>query len=320
MPNTFGFGTDTTGFSSTTRNAIHKQVIDTLRAGLISLPKGSVVPAVVSHQEGENFTLVNTSYPDISTSAVTNPLTEGVAPSPIKLGIDTQSFTVQQQGAWTKVTDIAQMQSPHDLLATVAPDKIARLAAEYFDLLGQTAIAADATASALGDTGAALTSTVLLDVLAEAESYDFEPVPGAGFYVICHPYALRGLKGETNLAGYTDVTAQVAAGDLTSGAIGQYRGATFLTSTKYTATGSNYPVYVMGANAITAGDLGTLEYVKFSGAAPGNELNQFAGVGFKVVGGAKVLAFANRADGAGTNDADTTRVLKFSVTSGIGSF
>jgi hypothetical protein len=207
MADTFGLGTDTTGFSSTVHAAIHKQVIDTLRAGLISVPRGAVVPAVVSHQMGENFTLVNTLYPDIDPAAVTDPLSEGVAPSGLKLGIDTQSFTVQQTGAWTKVTDIAQMQSPHNL-KTIAADKIARLAAEKVDLIAQTAIAAGATASALGDTSDVLTSTVLLDVLAEAEGLDFEPVPGIGLYVICHPYALRGLKGETALNGYIDVTTR----------------------------------------------------------------------------------------------------------------
>ena len=319
MTDTFGLGTDTTGFSSTVHSAIHKQVVETLRAGLISLPKGAVLPAVVSHQQGENFTLVNTSYPDIDPAAVTDPLSEGVAPSGIKLGIDTQSFTVQQDGAWTKITDIAAMQSPHDL-KRIAADKIARLAAEKIDLIGQTALAAGATASAIGDAGGNLTSTILLDVLAEAEAYDFEPVPGAGFYVICHPYALRGLKGETALNGYIDVTAQAAAGSLTKGAVGQYRGATFLTSTKYVASGDNYPVYVMGANSITAGDIGTVEYIAWDAAGPGNELRQLAGVGFKGVLGAKVLSFANRADGAGTNASDVTRVLKFSVTSGIGSF
>ncbi len=268
---------------------------------------------------GENFTLVNTSYPDIEPAAVTDPLSEGVAPSGLKLGIDTQSFTVQQTGAWTKVTDIAQMQSPHNL-KTIAADKIARLAAEKLDLIAQTAIAAGATASALGDTGDVLTSTVLLDVLAEAEGLDFEPVPGIGLYVICHPYALRGLKGETALNGYIDVTAQADAGVLTKGAVGQYRGATFLTSTKYTATAGAYPVYVMGANSITVGDTGTLEYIAWDAAGPGNELRQLAGVGFKGVLGAKVLAFANRADGAAVNASDVTRVLRFSVTSGIGSF
>jgi N4-gp56 family major capsid protein len=317
MADSFGLGTDTTGFSSTVHSAIHKSVVETLRAGLVSLPRGAVLPAIVSHQEGENFTLVNTSYPDIEPAAVTDPLTEGTAPSGIKLGIDTQSFTVAQTGAWTKVTDIAQMQSPHNL-KTIATDKIARLAAEKFDLVGQTALSVGATASALGDTGMPLSTSVLLDVLTEAEGLDFEPVPGAGLYVILHPYALRGLKGEDGLNGYVSVTSETGSG-LTKGAVAQYRGATFLTSTKFTATAGAYPVYVMGANSITAGDVGTLEYIAWDAAGPGNELRQLAGVGFKGVLGAKVLAFSNRADGSAVNASDVTRVLKFSVVSGIGA-
>ena len=317
MSNTFGLGTDTTGFSSTVHAAIRKAVIDTLRAGLISLPKGAVVPAVVSHQRGENFTLTNTSYPDIAPAAVTDPLTEGTAPSALKLNIDTQDTTVAQTGAWTKVTDIAMLQSPHDI-KRVATDKIARLAAEKIDLIGQTALAAGATASALGDTGTALSTSILLDVLAEAESYDFMPVPGAGFYVICHPYALRGLKGEDGLNGYVSVTAE-SGGDLTLGAVAQYRGATFLTSTKYTATAGAYPVYVMGAASVMAGDIGSMEYIAWEAAGPGNELRQLAGVGFKGILGAKVLSFANRADGSATAESDVTRVLKFTVASGFGA-
>jgi N4-gp56 family major capsid protein len=316
MPNTFGFGTDTTSFDSTVHDAIHKRVIETLRAGLVSVPKGAVVPAVVTSMQGENFTLRNVSYPDIAPAAVTD-LTEGVAPTPIKLNIDYQDFTVVQSGAWTKVTDIAAMQSPHNL-RVIAEDKISRLAAEKVDLIAQTAIAAGATASSLGDTLAPLSTQVLLDVLAEAEGLDYEPIPGVGFYVLLHPYALRGLKGEDGLNGYVSVTAQNGSG-LTKGAVAQYRGATFLTSTKFTASSGNYPVYVLGANSITVGDIGTLEYLSFSGAAPGNELAQFGGVGFKGVLGAKVLSFANRADGSATAESDVSRVLKLSVTSGIGA-
>ena len=57
MPNTFGFGTDTTGFSSTVHDAIQKAVVETLRAGLVALPRGTVVPGVVIAQKGNNFTI-----------------------------------------------------------------------------------------------------------------------------------------------------------------------------------------------------------------------------------------------------------------------
>jgi hypothetical protein len=107
----FGFTTGMTGFSDTVHTAIQKAVVATLRAGLIALPKGTVVPANLYAQKGENFTLRCTEYPDLEDTAVTNPLTEGVPPAPRKLGISTLDFDVAQVGAWTSVTDIAAFQS-----------------------------------------------------------------------------------------------------------------------------------------------------------------------------------------------------------------
>lgn len=313
MPNTFGFGTDTTGFSSTVHDHILKEVVATLRAGLISLPKGAVVPATVIGQKGNNFTMRSTAYPDLAAGTNTAPLTEGVAPAALKLGIDTQDWTVQQTGARTVITDIGEMQSPHDL-GNVAADKIARLAADTLDGIGRTALAALTTTN---DFGQALDTSILLDMKAAAQSADFEPIPGVGFYCILHPNALRGLEGEDALSGYTNVTAQTNGVALTKGAVGQYRGFTFLTSSKFTATAEVYPVYIVPANSIAAGDIGSLEFVNWSAAGPGNELAQLRGFGFKGVLGAEVLEFSESADGSGTNATAVPRVLRFGVTSGV---
>src|SRR4051812_44449189 len=126
MPNTFGFGTDTTTFSSTIHDHILKETVAVLRAGLVSLPKGAVVPATIVSQSGETSPLRSTAYPDLVDTTPTDPLTEGVAPTALKLGIDVQDWTVTQSGARTVITDLAQLQSPHDL-ATVASEKISRL-------------------------------------------------------------------------------------------------------------------------------------------------------------------------------------------------
>lgn len=313
MPNTFGFGTDTTGFSSTIHDHILKEVVATLRAGLVSMPKGAIVPASIVSQQGENFTLRSTAYPDLAVAAATDPLTEGVAPTALKLGIDTMDWTVTQSGARTVLTDLAQLQSPHDLKA-VAADKIARLAADKWDAIGRAALAA---LSSTNDYGSALTTSILLDMKAAAQSADFEPVPGAGFYCILHPNALRGLEGEDGIAGYTDVTAQVAGGQLTKGAVGQYRGFTFLPSSKFTATSGVYPVYIVPANSIAAGDVSTTEFVSWSAPGVGNELAQLVGLGFKGIFGAKVLDFSESADGSGTNATSVPRVLRFGVSSGV---
>lgn len=319
MTNTYGFGTDTSNFSNTIHNNILKAVVATLRAGLVSLPKGSVVPAQVGSQQGNNFTLISTEYPDLHDSTPTDPLTEGVAPNALKLGISTNSWTVTQSGARTVVTDIAQMQSPHDL-EQVAQDKIARLAAEKIDAIGRAALLAGA--EDLGDATSPLSTGVVLDVIAAAQARNYEPVPGAGFYFLLHPNALRGLTGEDGLNGYVNVMAE-SGNDaaITKGAVGQYRGATFLVSTKFVddvgdGTGA-YPIYVMGANAMACGDLATMEFIHWSAPGPGNELAQLMGVGFKGVLGAKVLAFAEGADGAGNNDTAQKRALSFTVTNGV---
>jgi N4-gp56 family major capsid protein len=237
-----------------------------------------------------------------------------VAPSAIKLGIDTLDFTVAQVGAWTKVTDLASIQSPHDL-RNVAADKIGRLAAQSFDKIARTALAAGA--SDLGSAGGQLDSAIVGDAIAIMQERDVQPVPGAGYYFLLHPNALRGLTGENGLTGWRDVIAQADAGQLTRGAVGQYQGGTFLTSTRFAADGSgNYPVYVLGAASMGAGDMSTFSYHRASGAAPGNELAQFESFGFKGIAGAKVISFAGEADGAGTNDPDTVRAIKFTVSSG----
>jgi len=221
-----GFSTSTTGFTSTVRTAIAKKVIDTLRAGLIALPRGAVVPANVLAKVGDNWTLRATAYPDLADAAATDPLTEGVPPASIELGIDTQDFTVAQAGAWTAVLDVAEYQSPHDL-AKVAAEKIARLAAQVIDNKAMTALRAHAVDI---DFGTKLTTDALLWSKSELAERSIMPVPGVGYYALCSPEALLGLETEASLNGYVDVTAQAKAGDLTKGAVSQYRGITFLTS------------------------------------------------------------------------------------------
>jgi N4-gp56 family major capsid protein len=230
MPN-FGFQTSVGNFSNTVHNAIQKRVLDTLRAGLIALPKGSVWAADLGPMRGENFTVTLTQYPDLLDAAVTNPLTEGTPPAALVLGVDTTTFTVAQIGAWTTVTDVAQFQSPHNLQA-VAVDKIARLAVQSIDNIALTALAAHTVDKEY--TGLILGTNALLDIKGELNARNVQPVPGAGYYALCHPYALRGLEGETNLNGYVDVTSHNAAqaASLTAGAVAQYRGITFLKSSR----------------------------------------------------------------------------------------
>lgn len=318
MSDTFGFGTDTTNFSGTVHDAIQKQVIATLRAGLIALPRGAVVPASLYAQKGENFTLRMTAYPDLEDSAATAPLTEGVAPTAVKLAIDTLDFTVQQVGAWTKVTDIAAFQSPHPL-NVIARDKIARLAVQTIDNLALAALLAHTTDLV---TGVVLSTKNILDAKAILASNDVETIPGVGYYAITNPLALRGLENEDELNGYIDVTAQVNAGDLTNtkGSVFKYRGITFLTSSRVKADASGlYPVMFLGKDSVAFGDVSTISYHSFSNDGPGNELGQLFGVGFKGILGGAVVAMSETTDGDGSTAAAVDRMYTIAVATGIAS-
>lgn len=237
-----------------------KRLVDTLRAGLVALPKGVAWPAEVIGQQGENFTLRLVNLPDFVDGAATT-LSEGTPPSPLVMGIGYEDFTVAQKGAYVQITDIArfQMQSGHDP-DTAAADKIARLAAQTVDSIALTAELAHGVDAA---TGAALSTATILNAKAALEERNVGPVNGT-YYAIAHPRALSGLQRETGLNGYVDVSAQAQAGTVTAGAIGQYRGVTFIPSTRLprslgnslTVTGDNSTDLLTAgaAHSFAAGD------------------------------------------------------------------
>lgn len=311
-----GFETASPGFSDTVRTAIKKGIIDTLRAGLIALPRGAVVPMEVLSQVGDNFTLRATAYPDLEDGAITDPLTEGVPPNAIQLTVDKNDVTVRQGGAWTAITDISQMQSPANL-EKVAATKIKRLAAQYIDNKALTALLAHGVDEVLG---IPLSTSIVLDAAVELASRDVEMIPGVGYYCLTHPKALRGLTGEDGLNGYVDVTAQANAGAITSGAVGQYRGVTFLTSTRIEADGSGlYPAIFLGSESIAFGDVGTIEVLASKGPDSANPLAQFSTVGFKGVLGGTVLSFSETTDGAESDGNAIPRVFTITVSDGTGT-
>ncbi len=314
MANEWGFGLTTTDFEKTTHDHLLKKVVDTLRGGLVALPRGAVIAADVIGQQGENFTLRAVAIPDLGDAAVTAPLTEGVAPTPVKMSFDYIDWTVQQSGAFTQLTDVAVLEAPFNLPA-IASEKVHRLALSDMDAVARAAIAAVAVTS---DTGMSLGTDLLLDCVAELQSRNIEPIPGIGFYALLHPNALRGLTGEASLSGYIDVQAQANAGLLTRGAVGQYHGVTFLTSTKFTPDAfGNYPIAFLGKNVLAGGDPNTLSFHYVTGAQFGNELAQVSSVGYKCIFGVKALAFAEENDGSPSNGADVNRVFRISVMTGV---
>ncbi len=317
MANTWGFGTDTGGFSDTIHDDILKAVVSNLRAGLIALPRGAVVPASVVLQSGNNFTLRYTSYPDIDPSAVTNPLTEGIAPSPINLGI------IRWTSLWLReARSLRSRISPATSRLTTWSRLQPRRSSVWQSSGSTTSPWPHSQRSQAPVTRPPIPSRPItcwtrrrcFRVSTYSRSQEYE------YYYLCHPNALRGLESEADLNTYVDVTAQAKAGDLTRGAVSQYRGITYLTSTKFVDAADVYPVYFLGKDSMAAGDVGTLSFHFAKSPDTGNELSQLSTAGFKAIFGAKPYTLANRAHGAGTNEAGITRVIRIGVATGVIGF
>ena len=116
--------TSTTNFNQTVVALVQKKIEEELRAPLPHLLPGNFAPA--KFVKGTNNTMRFIRYADAAAVAGTpSPgtppwLTEGTAPTPEELTIGYEEFSANQAGRTWKLTDIAMMESPHDLLSVAA--------------------------------------------------------------------------------------------------------------------------------------------------------------------------------------------------------
>jgi N4-gp56 family major capsid protein len=131
--------TATTNFSSTVTADVKARVLANLRARYAHIAPGSPIPG--TYVKGTNsFTYV--TYPDLS--AATTALTEGTAPTANALSISVDSFSATQIGNTIEVSDLAALQSPHNL-ASIAAERLADNAAKTQDVLVREILVAGAS-------------------------------------------------------------------------------------------------------------------------------------------------------------------------------
>lgn len=323
MPQVFGFDIQAPGFTDTVVNLVSRSIIETLRAGLPHLPKGAVIPA--TQLPGHNGTFVYAAYPDLAPD--TTSLTEGTPPAAKLLGIDSVSFSAAQKGNYVKVTDLAQMQSPHNL-ATVAAGKIQRQMVETADELARLVWATHTTDIFSGSSNAAtadlaagdyLSAANVMDAVAVLRSKDVAPLGGGDYLAIAHPFALRGLATDKRFvaaAQYGDPSR------LFKGSIGGFEGCQFVPSGRATTkAGTGITVFattVIGGQSIAFGDIGTLQVIVEHGGVS-DPLHQLDTVGWKAFLGGCLVKVSETTDGAGTNGSAVDRVVTIESASGIGA-
>lgn len=315
--------TATTNFSKTVTDLIAQQILDALRAGLPHLP--AEVAVMANHIKGTNGVFRFIAYPDFPPDTTT--LTEGVefpSGSEQTLAIQYDDFTALQKGGVVRSSDLALIQSPHDMVAQLV-DKVRRHALVTIDEIARlawaTPIAGEVVIRPAGAaTQADIANTMFLTGLLVRAAYgnlagrDVARVGSAasaeqgqlgGAYVaIAHPHVIHDLKGDTATGSWVDASKYALPVQLMTGEVGAYMGVRFIESTRATivvdggvTTTDVYRTFVAGRQAIAWADPNSL-MTSFIPPTPTktDPLGQIAKAGWKAyVGG--VLTDAGAANG-----------------------
>jgi len=315
----FGDGTTwtdtaTTNFSSFVQATIQKKLEEALRYPPVHLLPGNFRQA--NFVKGSNGTLRFLAVGDIAADAAadiigvtpgTAPwLTEGVPPAETEMTLDYEEMTAYQAGRVIRVTDVAALESPVDLLAA-AGDIVARDALVVADqyvartlLAGANRMTPDASEVRLA-IGAivstdVMTATTIKRAVTKLKAANVPPFPDGTYHSVIHPYVAYDLMADVEVGGWIDASRYAGSRPLLTGELGQFAGVRFSESSgaAYTASGGVgslevFSTIVFGPEAYAFGDFGTTAVKVTPPGGHSDPLGQSALVGWKGFFGAKVL-------------------------------
>ncbi len=291
--------TATTNFSSTVTAEVKRRVLENLRARFVHAgPYAGPIPG--SYVKGTN-SFTYTTYPDLAAS--TTALTEGTAPTAAALSISVDSFSATQIGATIEISDLAALQSPHNLLE-VASDRAAFQAALSMDTMVRDIIAAGT--SVIYSSGAArstlaasnvITGALVKRMVEELTTANIEPFDDGTFHAVIHPRVAGDLQRDTASGGYVDVFKYDNAEGLQGFRTANYAGVRFFVTSQakvFATSGASsanvYGTLFLGPRAFAMNDIQTLQaYLVGPGGDHTDPLAQKAIVGWKVMFGTKLL-------------------------------
>jgi len=300
--------TSTSNFSDLVTQLVAARAEEELRARAVHAMPGMYVPA--RFIKGTN-TLRYARYADLSVS--TTVLTEGTAPTDDALTISSEFFTAAQYGATVAVSDLANLDSPHDLIS-IAAERVAYKAVRSMDTLVRDSIHANvktdaifgATASATLTTNTAnsavaaagvLTGSFVKQMVARLKGSNVPQFADGTYRCIIHPAQEYDLVSDTSVNGWIESRKYVDNTNLLTGEIGMFAGVRFIVSSDakvYTTAGASsgnvYNALFLGPDAYTIGDSQTLQsYFVAPGGDHSDPLAQKALVGYKMRFGTLLL-------------------------------
>ena len=300
--------TSTTNFSDLVTQLVAARAEEELRARAVHAMPGLYVPA--RFIKGTN-TLRYARYADLAVSTTT--LTEGTAPTDDALTISSEYFTAAQYGATVAVSDLANLDSPHDLIS-IAAERVAYKAVRSMDTLVRDNIHSSAsTAAIFGATGSAtittntansavatagvLTGAFVKQMVARLKGSNVPQFADGTYRCIIHPAQEYDLVSDTSVNGWIEANKYTNQTPLLTGEIGQFAGVRFIVSSDakvYTTAGASagnvYNALFLGPDAYTIGDSQTLQsYFVAPGGDHSDPLAQRAIVGYKMRFGSLLL-------------------------------
>ena len=300
--------TSTTNFSDLVTQLVAARALEELRARAVHAMPGMYVPA--RFIKGTN-TLRYARYADLAVS--TTVLTEGTAPTDDALTISSEYFTAAQYGATVAVSDLANLDSPHDLIS-IAAERVAYKAVRSMDTLVRDTIHANVLTSAVfGATGATtlttntansavaaagvLTGAFVKQMVARLKGSNVPQFADGTYRCIIHPAQEYDLVSDTSVNGWIESRKYVDNTNLLTGEIGMFAGVRFIVSsdakvyaTAGASSGNVYNALFLGPDAYTIGDSQTLQsYFVAPGGDHSDPLAQRAIVGYKMRFGTLLL-------------------------------
>lgn len=248
--------------------------------------------------KGEGKTVVWNRY--TNPSAKTTALTEGTDPTPSGLSATLVSATVAQYGNYEQITDILDLTSIDNSIAS-AIDLLAYEAALSIDTVIRNVL--DDTTSIVYASGVANRTSIaatnvatvadIRKVVRELKSNNARPMEDGAYAAVIHPDVEYDLQGDSNWQAAVIYTPNVSR--LYNGEVGKLYGVRFLNSTQapiLTNSGSaNTEVYqslFFGMEAFGVSDLQNLTtYV--DSPSPRSALRLYSDVGWKAGFATKIL-------------------------------
>jgi N4-gp56 family major capsid protein len=318
--------TSTSGFSDLVQELVSARAVEELRARAVHAMPGMYVPA--RFIKGTN-TLRYARYADLAVN--TTPLTEGAPPVDQALTISSEYFTATQYGSTIAISDLANIDSPHDLVS-IAAERVAYQAVRSMDQLVRDNLHSNAATSAIFSATASgtltqnganssvaaagiLNGTFVKQIVARLKGSNVPQFADGTYRAIIHPSQEYDLISDTAVNGWIESRKYVDNTDLLTGEIGMFAGVRFIVSSDakvYTTAGASagnvYAALFLGPDAYAIGDSQTLQsYFVAPGGDHTDPLAQKALLGYKMRFGSLLL------DDAGAR----YRVVKTQATVGV---